>query len=804
MTSPSLNESFWPDIQSLIDRRHVVDTACREQRDLALAICGSRLREHLGLLLSTLDLTTLLQRCRTADPPLGANRAEDLLNSAQWRRQDGLFLRAFYVLNRLNEDGRRCLALATGDTWTEACITWHCDESSFRGLLPIVMLELVEPDRRNDRCATGQRYTLFLHPDRIRFAHSDLVVRDAPRLEELGRLHAVADDLLRLNRLARPQLPTAPLLPAQILMSHWSSLVLPPSRKEALARLQSRCWVNEPGSPRSLLISGPTGVGKTRAVQCILSSIRDVDTGVIRLDDVLTRHDTVQAAVEQMASLWTRPESVGAGHGGCEPRILLLEDCEHWFGTGRDGSASEPLIAPAVLRAFIHHWDQALAWRDEPIHDPEGRRSGERAPRVLLVATTRHPERLDPALRSRFDGHVALSLPDAACRQELLLRALSGTIGAVGGEVSYPTAEQIEIPADTLTTLVRGSQGLNGRELVVAVQQARDGRCSTPAALADSVLSRLQHERQRENPTVDTTARWDRLVLPTTTRETLQDLVFQLQEAPALRAAGFKPTNAVLLYGPPGTGKTQSARTLANESGLAFIAASTADLKAEFIGQSGQRVRQLFTTARERAPSILFLDEIDAVATDRGSGSSDSFNREVVTQLLQELDGIRDHSSQPVLVIAATNCMETLDPALLSRFREKVLMDLPAAEERLQLLELMLATVKVEPGARGLMRDWVRSGEIDVPAAGATRYPAEPPRSHRDVEQWVNRVLALSIRRWRITQSEHAVLVDAASLTQSLRVTSADVLSSLGIQATGSTNSSHRDGNDGKPWRAAA
>jgi len=422
-------------------------------------------------------------------------------------------------------------------------------------------------------------------------------------------------------------------------------------------------------------------------------------------------------------------------------------------------------------------------------------------------------------VRARFDLHIDIGLPDAIARERMLRAALQANPDDAHdlrdersddadttswATTSSDTTDGLTVPAATLQALVSASHGLSGRELVAAVKRQLAERTASTAQHASVLLTTLQRRRQQANPIVDAHARWDRLALPEATRETLKDLVFQLEAAPALRQAGFKPANAVLLYGPPGTGKTQSARTLANESGLAFIAASTAELKAEFIGQSGQRVRQVFATARERAPAILFLDEIDAVATDRGSGSTDSFNREVVTQLLQELDGIRDHSSQPVLVIAATNCMETLDPALLSRFREKVLMDLPTPDERLQLLEILLAAVTVEPDARELMRDWVRSGEIDGAATGSTRCPAEPPRSHRDVEQWVNRVLALSIRRWRITRSEHAVLVDTASLTQSLRVTSADVLSSLGIQATDSANSRHRDGNEGKPWRAAA
>jgi len=804
MQSQPLVEGFWPDIQTLIDRRSVVENACRQQRALALAICGAQLDEHFNRLLKALNVTALLQRCRAAQPPIGTDRADDLLNAGQWRRQNGLFLRAFYVLNRRHDDGRRCLALATGDAWTDSRTSWHTGESVFRGYLPIIMLELVEPDRRHERCATGQRYTLLLHPDRIRFAHSDLVLRDAGLQPALAGLHTVANDLLWLNQLARPVPPSVPLLPAQVLKTQWSSVVLPPAHKEALVRLQSRCWVNEPGSPRSLLISGPTGVGKTRAVQCLISSIRHGDTSVIRLDELLNRHDTVKAAIEQIEGLWTRPEVIGPHHAGGEPRVLLLEDCEHWFGTGLDRAASDGMIAPAVMRAFIHRWDEALAWRDEPIKDSDGGRSGEAPPRVLLVATTRHPERLDPALHSRFDGHVALSLPDAACRQELLLRTLSGTIGAAGGEVSYPTAEQLAISADTLTALVSASQGLNGRALVVAVQQAQDGRCGTPAALADKVLIHLQHERQRENPTVDAAARWDRLVLPTATRDTLQDLVFQLQGAPALRAAGFKPANAVLLYGPPGTGKTQTARTLANESGLAFVAASTAELKAGYIGQSGERVRELFASARQRAPSILFLDEIDAVATDRSSSGTDSFNREVVTQLLQELDGVRDHGAQPVLVIAATNRLEALDPALLSRFREKLLMDLPTMEERIQLLEILLATLLVDDEAKALMRDWVRYGKVDGQTTGSTTALAEPPRSHRDIDQWVNRVLGMSIRRWRLAGRELGTLNDKASLTKSLRVTTTDVLASLGISASGNADSSVMDRNSAAAWKEAA
>ena len=104
--------------------------------------------------------------------------------------------------------------------------------------------------------------------------------------------------------------------------------------------------------------------------------------------------------------------------------------------------------------------------------------------------------------------------------------------------------------------------------------------------------------------------------------------------AEMLAAQGQHLKRGVLLFGPPGTGKTQIARTLANKAKCNFIAASTADLKAGFVGQSGQRVKALFDSARAQAPTILFLDEIDALAADRSA--ADSFVQEAVTQLLQE------------------------------------------------------------------------------------------------------------------------------------------------------------------------
>jgi SpoVK/Ycf46/Vps4 family AAA+-type ATPase len=144
----------------------------------------------------------------------------------------------------------------------------------------------------------------------------------------------------------------------------------------------------------------------------------------------------------------------------------------------------------------------------------------------------------------------------------------------------------------------------------------------------------------------------------------------------------------LLLEGPAGSGKTQIGRTLANEGGLGFLAATTADVKASFLGQSGNQVKLLFQRARTQAPVILFLDELDIIAPAR-AGANDPLTDEIVGQLLQEMDGIQAQDSQ-VFLLAATNHPENVDRAILSRFRETVVIPLPDEEGRNRLLTIML------------------------------------------------------------------------------------------------------------------
>jgi len=161
---------------------------------------------------------------------------------------------------------------------------------------------------------------------------------------------------------------------------------------------------------------------------------------------------------------------------------------------------------------------------------------------------------------------------------------------------------------------------------------------------------------------------------------------------------GIEPPRGVLLYGLPGTGKTMLAKAVAHESKATFIHMSGSELVHKFIGEGAQLVRDIFQMAREKAPSIIFIDEIDAVGSIRthdGTTGSAEVNRTMM-QLLAEMDGFRTRGD--IKIIAATNRIDILDPALLrpGRFDRIIEIPMPSAEARLKILEIHSRKMKKE------------------------------------------------------------------------------------------------------------
>lgn len=180
----------------------------------------------------------------------------------------------------------------------------------------------------------------------------------------------------------------------------------------------------------------------------------------------------------------------------------------------------------------------------------------------------------------------------------------------------------------------------------------------------------------------------------------LQEVVDFLKNPERYVKIGAKIPKGVLLVGPPGTGKTLLARAVAGEAGVSFFHTSGSDFVEMFVGMGAARVRDLFETGRKNAPCIIFIDEIDAVGRSRGSGLGGGHDEreQTLNQILVEMDGF---STDPgVIVMAATNRPDVLDPALLrpGRFDRQVTVDLPDIQERLDILRIHSAKVKCEPG----------------------------------------------------------------------------------------------------------
>ncbi|CAH9137037.1 unnamed protein product [Cuscuta epithymum] len=172
----------------------------------------------------------------------------------------------------------------------------------------------------------------------------------------------------------------------------------------------------------------------------------------------------------------------------------------------------------------------------------------------------------------------------------------------------------------------------------------------------------------------------------------LQEIVRILKSEEEFRGKGIYCPKGVLFYGPPGTGKTLLAKAIAGEAGLPFFAANGTDFVEMFVGVAASRVKDLFSSARSYAPSIIFIDEIDAIGSKRGGpdiGGGGAEREQGLLQILTEMDGFKVSTSQ-VLVIGATNRLDILDPALLrkGRFDKIIRVGLPSKDGRLAILKV--------------------------------------------------------------------------------------------------------------------
>jgi SpoVK/Ycf46/Vps4 family AAA+-type ATPase len=429
----------------------------------------------------------------------------------------------------------------------------------------------------------------------------------------------------------------------------WRQVHIPEGQKLDILRRAELFERNDPAAPRGLLLTGPPGTGKTFVART-LREMMGCDFQMLSLADL--KQQTLGASGKRVREVWDRARK----H---QPAIIFIDECEGILG--RRGAAETDAFATDIVHAFLAEWD--------------GIRGNAQ---VWVIGATNRRDMLDDAILSRFGWEIELQLPGVEDRRQILSQEIK-TLGL-----------SVEVPQEAAVL----TQGMSGRDLKQLAQSVRS--VAYPAEpTQEHFLDAIGAARKSHNTKVDSKAGWETLVLDDATLERLKLVCALLGDAEKWQAQGVSIPRSLLLTGPSGVGKTQVARTLANESGLTFISATTADVKANYLGQSGNRVKLLFERARSSAPAILFLDELDVIAPDRAAaGGNDQLTDEIVGQLLQEMDGISAHDNH-VFLVAASNHLERIDAAVRSRFQEKLVIPLPDRNARIRLLANLLTGKKI-------------------------------------------------------------------------------------------------------------
>ena len=237
-------------------------------------------------------------------------------------------------------------------------------------------------------------------------------------------------------------------------------------------------------------------------------------------------------------------------------------------------------------------------------------------------------------------------------------------------------------------------------------------------AISDTILT--------ESPNV----RWIDIAGLANSKQSLREAIVLPIMKPKLFKGARKPWSGILLFGPPGCGKTLLAKAAATECKATFFSVSSADLLSKWLGESEKLISTLFNVARIKAPSLIFMDEIDSIATKRGEGHEGGGERRVKTQLLSEIQGIKSNHDKPLLVLGATNRPWDIDAAMLSRFEKKVYVPLPDMPARAGIFKIH---------TEGINSDLTEEDYIEL-AVRAERY------SGRDISNVCREVIMIPVR----------------------------------------------------------
>jgi transitional endoplasmic reticulum ATPase len=421
--------------------------------------------------------------------------------------------------------------------------------------------------------------------------------------------------------------------------------------------------------PKGVLLHGPPGTGKTLIAKAVANEI-DAHFQTISGPEIMSKY--YGESEEQLREVFEEAEENA-------PAIVFVDELDS--------------IAPKRSEAGGDVERRVVAQMLSLMDGLESRGD------VVVIGATNRLDAIDPALRrgGRFDREIEIGVPDRDGRKEILQvhtrnmpladgidldEYADSTHGFVGADLESLAKEaamhalrrirpQIDLESDEIDAEVLESLQVTPED----VKEARKG--IEPSALREVFVEVPDVTWQDVGGLEDTKERL---------RETIQ---WPLEYPEVFAQMDMDAAKGVLLYGPPGTGKTLLAKAVANESESNFISVKGPELLNKFVGESEKGVREVFSKARENAPTVVFFDEIDAIATERGRNTGDSgVSERVVSQLLTELDGIED--LEDVVVVATSNRPDLIDSALLrpGRLDRHVHVPVPDEEARRRIFEV--------------------------------------------------------------------------------------------------------------------
>jgi transitional endoplasmic reticulum ATPase len=421
--------------------------------------------------------------------------------------------------------------------------------------------------------------------------------------------------------------------------------------------------------PKGVLLHGPPGTGKTLLARAVAG---ETDAHFITISGPEIMSKFYGQSEENLRKVFEEAKEMS-------PSIIFIDELDS--------------IAPKRGEVTGEVERRVVAQLLSLLDGLEGR--GE----IIVIGATNRVNDIDPALRrpGRFDREIEIGVPDTDGRYEILLIHTRGmplhsnvdlrliaekTHGFVGADVESLAKEAAMLAIRELLPKINLDQPIPMeilRDLQIVMKHFEAARTSIePSALREVLISQP-------------TETWEDIGGLEDAKQQLQEVIEWPLKYPELYShLRSKPPSGILLYGPPGTGKTLLAKALAHESEVNFISVKGPEFLSKWVGESEKAVRETFRKARSAAPCIIFFDEIDAIAGMRGRFASSQVTEQVVSQLLTEMDGLV--GLKDVILLAATNRSDMLDPALLrsGRFGRHIEIPMPDKDARIEIFKIHL------------------------------------------------------------------------------------------------------------------